>query len=328
MDMRELGNADFTSLHYFLMVAQYASFSRAAVATGVSQPTLSRQVRELEAELNVRLFDRTGRGVQLTSAGLRLLEGIRPGFEQLKEARRSVGSNGADGRLTLASIGVPPSIGNVLLQPLLIAAEKAFPALRLRVVEGFHRPLLDMLFQGQLDFSLMYAMVASEGIHVDPVLDETLFLVGAAKELQGLDAIPLKELGSFALSLPTRPHGLRELLENKANGHGVQLNIKYEFNTSRVLTLLPAKLGLACTILPVSAVQEEVAQGLLFAVPICDPVLSRPLVFAYPHNRAPSPGLWEFQQLVRSLCDALVQGGQWTGVVLRETRVPEDISRN
>jgi len=315
LEIRELGHTDFTALYHFFLVAQYGSFSRAAVATSVSQPTLSRQVRSLEEELNVRLFDRTGRGVQLTLAGRRLLDSVRPGFEQLDAARRSAASRGDDAELHMAAIGVPPSIGNILLPPLLTATRERFPNMRLRIVEGFHRPLLDMLFQGRLDFALLYAMVPSAGIHLDRILQERLCLVGRPDILHGMREAPLEALGRFPLALPTRPHGLRELLETRAEQHGIQLQIRYEFDTSLALTRLAPLLGHAATILPHSAVHDEVARQTLAAVPICDPPLTRDIVFAYPNNRTASPGLWTLLQFVRQQCETLVQGGVWQGVV-------------
>ena len=77
-------------LNYFLAVAQYQSFTRAARALHVSQPALSQQVRQLEEHLGAQLFDRTGRLVRLTDAGEVYLRYARQALQDLEEGRRAL----------------------------------------------------------------------------------------------------------------------------------------------------------------------------------------------------------------------------------------------
>lgn len=316
MEIREFLKTDFSALHGFLLVAQAGSFSRAAVAAAVSQPTLSRQIRRLEEELHVRLFDRTGRGVALTAAGRRLFDAVKPGFEQLDAAKRASLADGDDTQLRQVVFGVPPSIGNLLGRTLLTATDERFPGLRMRVVEGFHRPLIDMLYRGQLDFAFLYTMVASAGIHMDPLVDEELCLVVSPRRARQLRSVTLAQLGEFPLVLPSRPHGLRELLEETAEAHGLRLDIRYEFDTAMSLTRQAPIGDLAATVLPFSAVHEEVARGLLVALPIRRPALVRRLVLAHANNRAFAPGMVAFQHLLRAECERLVASGFWRGATL------------
>jgi DNA-binding transcriptional LysR family regulator len=74
------GPMELRHLRYFVAVAEAGAFSRAATRLGLTQPALSRQVRDLEVELGVRLFERAGRRVSLTSDGEGLLQRIMPAY--------------------------------------------------------------------------------------------------------------------------------------------------------------------------------------------------------------------------------------------------------
>lgn len=313
MKFDELQNADFTSLHYFILAAQAGSLSRGALSVGVSQPTFTRHVAKLEREFHTRLFERAGRGVTLTAAGRRLYEAILPGFEQLLNGRRLALAESDDLGLRQVTMGLPPSVANILGGRLLSTVRTTLPGLRMHVIEGFHRALVDSLHRGQLDFALLYAMIPIAGLHSDPLLDEELCMIMSPQRARNKKTLNFSQLDEFALSLPSRPHGLRELLENQAMIHRVRLDVRHEFDTSLTLTKQMPMTDLACTVLPYSAVHDEVARGMLAALPIRKPDFARRLVIAYANNRSMSPGLWDFLQLLRSQCEELVSSGIWKG---------------
>src|SRR5258707_3452987 len=103
-------------LRYFCAVAETSSFSRAAVQSHVSQPSLSQQILKLEDELGARLFDRLGRSVRLTELGKTFLPRARAVLRELEAARGDVveGKEFIGGPLTL---GVIPTVGPSFLPP-------------------------------------------------------------------------------------------------------------------------------------------------------------------------------------------------------------------
>src|SRR5215217_4684543 len=101
-------------LVYFEAVARLLHFTRAAEELHVAQPSVSAQIRKLEAELGAALFHRMKRRVQLTDAGVELLPRVRGVLQQLEEARAAVQEVGALARGRLA-VGAPPSVGTHLL---------------------------------------------------------------------------------------------------------------------------------------------------------------------------------------------------------------------
>jgi len=316
MDLKEFLSADFTSLHHFVLVAQAGSFSRGALAAAVSQPTISRHVMKLERELGSRLLDRTSKGVALTPTGRRLFDAVLPSFEQLITARRLATAENDDESLRNVTMGLPPSVGNILGVRLLNAVRRQFPRLSLHLREGFHRPLVDALHQEKLDFALFYTMVPAAGIHFDHLLDDELCLVMTPARARNKRWISLSQVADYPLSLPSRPHGLRELVEQQAALHHLTLDIRHELDTSLTMTKQVPLTNLAATVLPFSAVFEEVAQGSLVALPIRNPTLSRRLVLAFANNRPLSAGLRKFQHLVRAECAALVREGVWKGATV------------
>lgn len=92
---------DLNAVRMFVAAVHAGSLSAAAGRLEVSLPTLSRRIRELEAELNVRLFERNARGVKLTDVGTRLYEHASRGIESLEDAARAVASDEAQLKGTL-----------------------------------------------------------------------------------------------------------------------------------------------------------------------------------------------------------------------------------
>jgi len=133
-------------LHYLTALAQHQHFGRAAAACFISQPTLSMQIRKLEAELGVALVERTSRKVLLTAAGQEMATRARrivAEVEQMKEtARRSRNPEAGSVRL-----GLFPTLAAYLLPHVMPVISQRFPQLELRLVEEKSDLLLAFLFE-------------------------------------------------------------------------------------------------------------------------------------------------------------------------------------
>src|SRR4051794_14937841 len=125
---------DLHHLRYFVAIAEALSFSRAAVALDISQPALSRQMRDLERELGAPLFNREGRRISLTQAGVSLLQPARASLAEAERGRQSVREviEARGGSLT---IGSSPQSAATILAPVLGSFTARFPLAMLRVVE-------------------------------------------------------------------------------------------------------------------------------------------------------------------------------------------------
>jgi len=125
---------ELSDLRYFVSIAETGSFTKSALQNNIAQSALSRRVRDIEAEMGVQLFYRNGRGVVLTEVGETFLtraRGILADMESLRqEMERTAGV--LDGTVTFA---VPPSVGLILLAPLLLQIRTDHPRIKMRVLE-------------------------------------------------------------------------------------------------------------------------------------------------------------------------------------------------
>ncbi len=183
-------------LHYFVALAEEASFSRAAERLHLAQPSLSQQIRQLERELGAVLVDRSARPVQLTRAGRRLLEDAHAVLAQLDQTARAVGRAGR-GELDQLRVGYPAGGLYDLLLPALRAFRAAHPeaGLLLRPVPPGDQDRV--LAGGAVDVvvSRVTRPVADAGLVVRDLRAERLVAVlPAAHPLAGAPQVALADL--------------------------------------------------------------------------------------------------------------------------------------
>ena len=154
-------------LSYFLATAEHGSFSRAARELYLAQPSLSEQVRSLEAELGVELFARVGRGVVLTEAGRafrpeaeRVLAALAGAREAVAEVRELTGGT--------LSIGMFGTASGFLLSRLVADFRSRHPGVRLRLVGQNSSEVAENVRRGRLEAGLVVLPVDDEGLEIRP----------------------------------------------------------------------------------------------------------------------------------------------------------------
>lgn len=306
------GRLELRQLATFLQVAELGSVSKAAQRLRIAQPALSRQLRQLEAELKVALFTRHGRGMALTAAGELLCARAASVLRTLDDTRAELLlAEEAEGGAVV--FGMPPTVGELLAARLIERFMARHPAISLRFVVASTGYLLDWLQSGQVDIALVHAPEDAPKLKLTPLLEEALYFVSAANR-PAADRQPLKlaEVARHRLVMPGAQHGLRILVEREARRLGLRLDVAVEADSLAVLkTLVQRRLG--ATILPFAAVHQEVASGLVYATPIAKPQLARILVVAQPAQaRAPLP-VRRFAQVLEQEVTAMVKAQAWLG---------------
>jgi DNA-binding transcriptional LysR family regulator len=194
---------EIRQLAYFAAVAEELSFGRAAERLHIVQPAVSQQVRRLERELGVPLFDRSSRHVRLTAAGERLLPETRAvlaAADQVRQVAASIAA-GADGTMR---VGTSQGLGE-RLDHVLGRLQETAPGLRVRLVSA---PVTERIAQvrgGELDAAFVRGTLAAPGVELLPIWQEPLTIALPARHpLAAQPAVRLSELGELPLRLAPR----------------------------------------------------------------------------------------------------------------------------
>jgi len=163
-------------LRYFCAIVKAGSFTRAAEKQGVSQPTLSQQIRKLEKSIGAQLFERQGRPLRLTQAGTVFYPAAQEILSSTKRAAAQVRQLETDIRGPLR-VGVIPTILPYLIAPRLPAFQREFPEIDLTLTEDLTERLVDELLTGELDLIIASLPLHSDGIVCSALLRDPLVLV-------------------------------------------------------------------------------------------------------------------------------------------------------
>jgi len=201
-----------------------------------------------------------------------------------------------------------------LLAPLLSQVRADYPGIRMRVLEAFSGHVADWLANGKVDLAVLYKTRSSALLDSEHLLFEDMYLISSPSlPLLGRpDGIALAEIVGAELALPSQPHGLRLLVDEACARGQVALNVAMELDTLPTICDLVAA-GTIRTILPLTAVQADLAAGRVIAQKITDPIISRELILAHAPHRAAAPVTKAVVRLIRSHINRLVQSGLWVG---------------
>ena len=181
-------------LRYFVAIAEERSFTRAAERLWIAQPGLSSQIRRLEAELGIRLFERHTRGVDLTDAGELFLERARTTLAAA-EAARSTGRDLEAGVIGSLRLGVASGPGWPLTSEFLRRFGRERPGVELSVLQGYSGMLWRDLRDGRLDALLTPTGGANPGMRaLDLGAAECVVLIGTGHPLAGIGPLAAADL--------------------------------------------------------------------------------------------------------------------------------------
>jgi LysR family nitrogen assimilation transcriptional regulator len=306
---------DLRQLRTFVHVAELGSLSKAADRLRIAQPALSRQMRMLEEELKVPLFSRHGRGMVLTSSGEVLLARAVAVLKDLEAARADVAAEAGavKGRVVL---GAPPTVGDALSARLVERFVGLHPDVSIRIVSAFSGYLLDWLQRGEIDLAVVYEPEVRQNLRIEPLIAETLFLVGGPDAIRRKRQVPFAKVLERRLVLPGPQHGLRKIVERAAQKRDRALDIVVEADSLQTMKDLVER-GIGWTILPLGPVHREISEGRLTAAQITAPQLTRTLVIAQALGRQTSRAVRLFHETLRVEVHDMVKGGIWNGTLLK-----------
>lgn len=251
---------ELRQIQYAVAVAEELHFGRAAERLLVAQPSLSRQIRDLERDLGVELFERTSRQVRLTAAGAAFLDSARRALAAVESSREAAvdAASGVRGTVTL---GFVASAAIQILPELVRRHSRARPGVRLTLREMTTEEQVAALHEGAIDVGLSRDLEGQEGVTVSTLLREPLLaVVPSTHPLQHRRTIGVRDLADSQLVTLPRERVPRawDRLVVLAHESGARLHFTQEANQfATLLALVAAEVGVAVVPASVRALRQD-----------------------------------------------------------------------
>lgn len=283
-------------LKVFLAVAETGGISAGAERLHISQPAVSREIRELEAQLGLNLFDRQPRGVRLTEGGLRLLEYAQRIFslEQMAERELRGFANLMQGELIL---GASATLGSYLLPPLINRFYSQYPNIFIRLYISNTEEVTQQLDEGRIHLGFVEGPFAEhQYAHTALARDALLPVVGPSHPLAGQPQLTVQELTRHALYMREPGSGARLSIERAYQAHGLEARASMVIGGTEALKRLIAD-GRGIAWLSQLVVETELASGQLVQLDVSDLQIERGLHVLWCPHTSLSPAAAHFLAL-------------------------------
>jgi len=319
-------NIKYRPLKAFLLAADGGSFTRAADRFGVTQPSFTALIQDLEAVLGVRLFDRTTRNIELTAAGSEFLARIQRPLTDLEEAYRRILDLAAVKRGSVV-LGALPSTSLTLIPPALRALRVEHPTLRVRVVEAHNDELISMVRTNQIEFALATVLAPAADLAFHPLISDSFFAVfPAGHELAARPNLRWRDLVPYDLILLSQGSSARAQfdLAVKAEAAAPAASSRYDVTHMSTAAGL-VRQGLGITLLPRLALPELNLSGLL-SKPLDDASARRTIGVLRRLDRSLSPAAAAFAAQLTKVAAQIEGRLPPLRASARDTRKPRKIA--
>jgi len=289
-------NAELLDLRAFVAVAELGSFVRAAKALNLSQPALSRRIQKLEESLGTPLLERSTRHVALTMVGRDFLPKLRRLLDEFESSVLSIRDLGARSGGVISIAAVPTTVFYFL--PNAIARfSKAWPRIRIRILDVGANEALEAVARGDADFGINFLGTSHPDMEFIRLTDDPFVL--ACRHDHALAArkrVSWRELDTQRVITVGRNSGNRVLIDNALAQHGTRLNWSYEVShLSGSLGLVEAGLGVA--VLPKLATPAR-GHPILRTVPLVEPQVSRTIGLVQRRGATLPPAAAHFRSML------------------------------
>ncbi|MDZ5697865.1 LysR family transcriptional regulator [Chelativorans sp. M5D2P16] len=288
----------------FLAVAELGNFSRAARRQHMAQPALSQSVKDLEAELGVRLFDRTTRRVELTDAGREFRTSSMKALEELEHAVQNA-QDILERRRGRIRVAAPPLLAAAVL-PLAMAEFRArFPGVAVELIDVGTNEIVESVRTGKADCGLGTFPPGQDGVErIGLIRDNLMLFCAYDNPFAAASTVRWRDLDGHPLITLTRESGIRLLVE--IGYENAQIALKPLYEVSHITTALAlVEAGLGVSVLPTYALSAA-RQHKVLGKPLVEPGISREVSFIHASGRSVSPAVAAFSGVVRLYAQKLV----------------------
>jgi DNA-binding transcriptional LysR family regulator len=293
---------DLRRLEIFAKVAELGSFSRAAEALFLTQPTISEHVRALEDELGVQLLDRLGRGATPTRAGQLLLGYARRMLTLSREAHQAL--ERFQGRMSGELVVGGSTIPGEYVLPALVGQFKAkYPDISISLLIGSTRQVSDWLDEGRVEVGVVGARPAARTLAARELMaDELVVVVAATHPWARRGTITLADLQTEPMVVRERGSGSRDAVEHALHEAGIApatLRVVGEMGSTQAVKQA-VRAGVGIALISRRAVEDECRAGLLACVKVKDLRVARAFYLVTHRDRTRSPLAEAFVEFIES----------------------------
>ncbi len=250
---------DFGQLEAFLQVAAQRSFSRAAEALRLTQPSVTARIQSLERDLGETLFDRNGRGVTMTEAGTAFLPHAQRVLKALHDGRDAIHSL-QELELGTLRLGAAPTITTYVLPGLLKEFCMRYPGIEVSVRTEHSDQIAQMVLTDEVQVGLERSISHPDVVTV-PLYDDEVVLVASARyPFAKEDTASIEQVSEQPLIMFSRGSGYYALVDNALRQAGVLVAPTMELDNMEATKKMVEE-GLGIAILPKVAVDREVRAG-------------------------------------------------------------------
>ena len=284
-------------LKTFVVVYQERSFTAAAARIYATQSGLSMQIKELEDDLGVKLFDRSTRGVIPTVAGVRYYDHAVSALRALEDARRDM--RDLQGELMgVAVVGLMPTFTRAVLAPAMNEFAGSHPHVSVKIIEAYSAVLTEGVAREELDIAMVPPSGADRRLCTKYVSrDRELFVTRAQGDRKHLSSVALREAGPLRLIVPSSGNARRARVDEHLHSNGAEVAAILEMDAMMGTLELVANSDWTA-ILPATLCYPDM-QGLVRHMhPIVDPPLFVDYVQITPATRTTSPAVAAFAKVL------------------------------
>lgn len=288
-------------LEYFVALAEFRHFRKAADACNVSQPTLSGQVRKLEDELGVMLLERTSRKVLFTQTGLTLVEQARVVLRNVQLFREMASKQGEDMSGPM-HIGLIATVAPYLLPHIVTVLHNNYPKLELYLYEGHTNTIISQLEQGKLDCAILAEVKETDPFIKLPLFSEPMWLaVPRDHPLAHQDEVRLADLKGKKFLMLEDGHCLREQAQGFCFQSGIAEDKRFRATSLETLRSMIAA-GRGITLFPELSVPLNLERDNVRYIACVDPIPMRSIELIY---RPGSPLRVRYEQIARTIREVM-----------------------
>jgi DNA-binding transcriptional LysR family regulator len=286
---------DLKQINYFMWVYEERSFSRAAAKANVVQSALSMQIRRIEDEFGVLLFNRLPRGVEPTEAGRKLYERCVPITRNLALAREEL--SGASDLVALSGVirvGLPGPFNRGVLCNVLLPFMERYPDVRLTISEAYTGTLIDWVREGSVDFALG-VRPSEEGGLIQKLIyrDRVVLMSGAPVNGSSFSVCNLSEAENLKLILPAQNQSFGSLVQSYIDKGQIRAAKTIEINGT-VGAFQLARFSDWGVLTPFVSVCQESDRSGMYVYPIVSPEIPFDLYLVYDKRRPPNIAARQF----------------------------------